>query len=236
LKKKESSVFCVSDTKRIKKMKILLIATVLLSSILHADQASVVNPDGTLQVQELTKYQQERMESLKTDIKFFHEKLGAVIQYLHKNRKDLFQKDEFDRNEAAYTTRGQADLYHFVVNKDTVIETSGGKISLIKFKVRRSDLGPKEAVNVVLREVENKFSEDPKQVKLRVYHYPAAYKEKNPVDLIDIDSISKPLDRLELVRYYKEAVRRTVRDLEQLIEHDQTQRSMKIWNSIDELN
>ncbi|MDX1957669.1 MAG: hypothetical protein SFU98_03800 [Leptospiraceae bacterium] len=213
-----------------KKFVILLI----LSTGLFADQAITVNQDGTLLRQELTKYQQERLDSMKADIKFFHEKLGAQILFLHKNRKDLFKKDDFSRNEASYTTNNPAELYQIVVNKDTFIQTSAGQISTVTFKVRRSDIGPNGSV--VLREVENKFSEDPKQIKLRVYHFPLAFKEKNPVDYIDVDSISKPINRLELVRYYKEALRKTVRELELLIEHDLTQREGTIMTSIEELN
>jgi hypothetical protein len=216
-----------------------LILTFVLASILsfiYADYATIVNQDGSVKPQILSSHQQGRMDALKNDIKFFHDKLGGLMAYLYKNRKDLFNKDEFSRNEIAFTEKDSAQLFSIVINKDTIIQTSGGKITSIKYKVRRGDMGPRESVNVVIQEVENKFTDDPREVKLRVYHLPLDHKETNPVESIDIDSIPRPTERLELVRHYKEGIRRTVRDLEQLIEHDQTLRDMTVWKVLKELD
>ncbi|HNH09032.1 MAG TPA: hypothetical protein PK683_11055, partial [Leptospiraceae bacterium] len=218
------------------KLKALILLLTLCTSVYATDTATVINADGTVKIEPLSKEKERVMEALKNDIKFFHEKLGGIMAFIAKNKKEMIQKEKFSRRELAYIKHETGEQFTFVMNQTTEIQVAGEKISGIKFVFRKGSMRPQEDTNTVIKELFNPFSDDPKSIKMTVFHFPPAHKLANPIGTYGIDDVQNHLDKLELVRQYKENVRRTVRDLEQLIEHDFTQKGMVIWKSLNEFN
>lgn len=219
-------------------MKILFsVLFVVTTTSVYSDYVSTVNQDGEVPIQALSSNQEKLLANLRKDIKYFHERLLGLMNYVRKHKTFLVKSNVFEKRDIAYiehkTLEGRSA---YVVNGDTFITFSGDKIDTVRFAVRKGTIDPRYFPEVYVREIENQFqSNDVNSIKLKVYHYPLAYKETNPVEVYDVENVSEPVERLKLVTYYKENLRRLVRELENMVEHDRSRKNLAVWKTLKEV-
>lgn len=219
-------------------MKILFwILTVVTTTAIHSDYVPTVNPDGEVPMQALSSNQEKLMANLQKDIQYFHERLLGLINYIRKHKAFLVKSNVFEKRDIAYiehtTWEGRSA---YVVNENTFIAFNGDKIETVKFSVRKGTIDPRYYPEIYIREIENQLhANDINSIKLRVYHYPLAYKETNPVEVYNVENISEPVRRLKLVAHYKENLRKLVRELENMVEYDLSRKNLGIWKTLKEL-
>lgn len=216
--------------------KLFLILCVVTTSIL-ADYVSTVTADGEVPIQSLSSNQEKLMESFKKDIQYFHERLVGLMNYVRKNKAFLIKSNVFEKRDIAYiehkTLEGRSA---YVVNGDTFITFNGEQIETIKFSTRKGTIDPRYLPEIFIREIENQFqSNNLNSIKLKVYHYPLAYKETNPIEVYELETVSEPLERLKLVNHYRENLRKLVRELENMVEHDRNRKNLAIWKALKEV-
>ncbi len=218
-------------------MKRILFTILFLSTtMLFPQKVTELNNDGTAKFVELSKEQKIDMDSMRTDIQFFHEKLIKLVAYMLKNKPSQIENGNLVKKEIGYIEGSTLSRFSYIVNGDTHINMSGEKIDSLRFSQRKGTIHPKADPNVYTRDIENKFSEaDEKTIKLRVYHYPLAFGENNPVEVYNVDNIPDPIERLKMVRHYKENVRKLVRELENIVEYDKKRKNMGIWKTLNEV-
>lgn len=218
-------------------MKTLFLLLILILTSVHADYVSTVTSEGDVPVQALSSNQEKLMENLQKDIQYFHERLIGLMNYVRKHKASLVKSNVFEKRDIAYiehkTLEGRSA---YVVNGDTFITFSGDKIETVKFSTRKGTIDPRYYPEIYTREIENQFqASDLKAIKLRVYHYPLAYKETNPVEIYDVETVSEPVERIKLVTHYKENLRRLIRELENMVEHDRSRKNLAVWKTLKEV-
>jgi hypothetical protein len=209
----------------------------ILTFHIQADYVSSVTPEGDIKPVMLSESQEKLLNNLKLDIKYFHERLAGLMNYVKKNKKSTIKNEMFEKRDIAYiehdTFEGRSA---YVVNGDTFISFKGDTIESVKFSLRKGGINPRYQPDIYTREIENKFhGDDVRSIQLRVYHYPLAYGETNPIEVYDVDNVGDPNERLRLVTYYKENLRKLVRELENMVEYDQTRKNLGVWKTLKEV-
>ncbi len=216
--------------------KLFLVFCVVTTSV-FADYVSTVSSDGEVPIQSLSPNQEKLAENLKKDIQYFHERLVGLMNYVRKHKTFLIKSNVFEKRDIAYiehkTLEGRSA---YVVNGETFITFNGDKIESLRFSTRKGTIDARYYPEIYIREIENQFQSDNlNSIKLRVFHYPLAYKETNPVEVYNVENVSEPTERLKLVTYYKENLRKLVRELENMVEHDRNRKNLAVWKALKEV-
>lgn len=184
--------------------------------------------DGTFKPRDFDDEQDKDLKLLHETIKYYHERIQKSMNYFEKNKKKLDKDGKYVRNTAAYKDTLYSNKYTYIVNESFAIVAKSGKVESIEFSQRRG-------------RVESNFDNETTTV-----NYNAALSDQTSKDLIlkvdgyfagsainreyKLSNVVQPVDRLNMVRNYRDLLQRALRTIDKEIEIDNQNREEKIQN------
>jgi hypothetical protein len=203
---------------------------------IFSESSTVISEDNVVKLQTLSASQVKGLDEIKKDIAYFHKQLVPVMSYIAKNRKERIKDNVFIKSYKSMETPSLGAKSERVISENVYITMNGESIESIKFVVRRGYFGMDENPAIITSEMESKFNEDPKEIKLKVFHNPHKLGETTLINTYDIDNIPQSNEKIRFVRQYKENVRKLIRELEFGLEREQNLTKMEVETLLKDIN
>lgn len=200
----------------------IFLITCLLFPVFAEDTTVITDENSPVKVKTLSAVQEKGLSEIQKDITYFHKQLEPLMSYVLKNRKNEIKNNKYVKSYKAKETSELGGITNRVVTEDTQVTMAGDKIESIKFIVRRGYLKEEDNPSIILTEMESKFTDDPKDIKLKVMYLPSDSGSPEVINTYDIQNIPQNQSKIDMIRQYKENVRKLVREIEHDIKKDQT--------------
>ncbi len=219
-------------------MKQILTAIFILfsSNIFSSDDfPTLINSDGTLKFREFTKEQKDSFNFLKKQIDYFHSEISKYVPYLIRQKK--IKKNQFIkefRNYSEYELGTRKKLH--IIDSFT-LRLNGDKIQGIDFKKMKAIISTNRDQETIIKSISNDLVQDDfANLHLKIENFDSDIDpKKSEVQTFVMKDMISPLDRLKVLRSYRNKVEEALRELDKQIDHKAVMDNAYIQNTLKEI-
>lgn len=219
-------------------MKQILVAIFILFSLSiysSEDFPTLINPDGTLKFREFTKEQKDSYEFIKKQIDYYHAEIAKYIPYLIREKK--IKKNQYFRQFRNYTETEIGTRKKLHIIDSFTLRLNGDKLQGIDFKKMKAIISTNRDQETIVKSISNDLLQDDfANLHLKIENFDSDIDpKKSEVQTFVMKSMISPLDRLKVLRSYRNKVEEALRELDKQIDHKAVMDNAYIKNTIKEI-
>jgi hypothetical protein len=217
-------------------MNYLTLYLVFIVSLYAIDEyPTLINPDGSFQFKEFNEGQKKSLEFMKSQNKYFLDEIQKFIPYLIKIKS--FKENTFTREFRNYIEQIPNSKKKYFVRDTFSIKINSGKIQSIEFSRTKSLLNPEYNPETVIKTIQNSFETEnldslSLSVETKADHID---KEKPEIKKFSFKETISPIDRIKILRAYRNKLEETLRELDKLVDFKALQNHTNISNTLKEI-